>query len=308
VQGESTLFLIWICSLPALINHNTGAMRLRQLKTTQRVTFFAPLEVHQSILDLRGKADGAPIDSFDVYALLSSPKILLILTSLSADRITWLIHNTCEAVEELQPLYYAQGVEFCRRMQALSDNTGYLTDDYCRRDLIGAIRKDEQESLQMMYEPRPMTRDRGLHGITQVELVDYKQELERGRDAFQDSGRAVQSHALQEVEMERETEFQVQSTRQVKKPKEFDALKMGSVHADLQTFVATGALPPHTAIQTHAFEAMAKTGVGRKYEVNAYYRSDTASRLLVSIDFLRTVAISTGEINDSYLVSKRSSR
>lgn len=44
----------------------SGAMRLRQLKTTQRITFFAPPEVHQSILDLRGKTERDKLDSYDV--------------------------------------------------------------------------------------------------------------------------------------------------------------------------------------------------------------------------------------------------
>jgi hypothetical protein len=41
-------------------------MRLRQLGTTQSVVFFAPPEVHQSILDLQKKVDGSKVDSHDV--------------------------------------------------------------------------------------------------------------------------------------------------------------------------------------------------------------------------------------------------
>lgn len=43
-----------------------AAMRLRQLGTTQSVTFFAPPEVYQSIIDLQMKPLGAKIDSRDV--------------------------------------------------------------------------------------------------------------------------------------------------------------------------------------------------------------------------------------------------
>jgi hypothetical protein len=40
-------------------------MRLRQLGTTQSVSFFAPPEVHQSIMDLKGEKAG-DVDSRDV--------------------------------------------------------------------------------------------------------------------------------------------------------------------------------------------------------------------------------------------------
>lgn len=41
-------------------------MRLRQLGTTQAVTFFIPPEVHQSIVDLQNKTMHEVIDSADV--------------------------------------------------------------------------------------------------------------------------------------------------------------------------------------------------------------------------------------------------
>ena len=43
-----------------------AAMRLRQLGTTQAVTFFIPPEVHQNIADLRGKTIHESLDSADV--------------------------------------------------------------------------------------------------------------------------------------------------------------------------------------------------------------------------------------------------
>lgn len=41
-------------------------MRLRQLGTSQSITFFIPPEVHQVILDLRRKSTRDIIDSNDV--------------------------------------------------------------------------------------------------------------------------------------------------------------------------------------------------------------------------------------------------
>ena len=68
-------------------------MRLRQLATTQSVTFFAPPEVHQSILDLCQKGPTELINSSHV--------------------VRWLLEQTCSGIEQLQPLYYAQGMITC---------------------------------------------------------------------------------------------------------------------------------------------------------------------------------------------------
>lgn len=44
----------------------SAAMRLRQLGTTQVISFFIPPEVHQSIADLQNKTMHEFIDSSDV--------------------------------------------------------------------------------------------------------------------------------------------------------------------------------------------------------------------------------------------------
>jgi hypothetical protein len=95
-------------------------MRLRQLGTTQSVKFFAPPEVYQSILDLRGKSKGERIDSYDV--------------------ICWLLEQTCRGIEQLQPLYYAQGMDFCRRTQASLDNSDFLANEVHREAYLSSIR------------------------------------------------------------------------------------------------------------------------------------------------------------------------
>jgi hypothetical protein len=49
-----------------LISFYIAAMRLRQLGTTQAISFFIPPEVHQSIADLQNKTMHECIDSSDV--------------------------------------------------------------------------------------------------------------------------------------------------------------------------------------------------------------------------------------------------
>jgi hypothetical protein len=113
-----------------------AAMRLRELATTQSVTFFAPPEVHQSILDFRGKANRN-------YQHLDSRDVIL-----------WLLEQTWQGLENLEPLFHAQGLNFYRRVQAMSDHPKLLTTTADRAGYIHALRDHEQQTLRSLYQPR----------------------------------------------------------------------------------------------------------------------------------------------------------
>ncbi|CVK86307.1 uncharacterized protein FPRN_06247 [Fusarium proliferatum] len=243
-----------------------AAMRLRQLGTTQIVSFFVPPEVHQSISDLQNKTIHEPIDSADV--------------------IEWLLDNTCDQIEQLQPLYYSQGMDYCRRMQAALDHPDFLTDKPQRKAYVLAIKQDEQQSLQNLYEPKLKNRAAGMQTSNSAVLKGFIQDLNARRKTFQDTGRAVHASALQEVEQEREVAFEVESVRQVKKPQHFAAFSFPGLHASLEAFIRTGRLPADTNYFTHVFHALSKTGTGRKYKVQSKV---TKSQLLETAEFSRTI-------------------
>ncbi|KAK1982971.1 hypothetical protein LZ30DRAFT_780902 [Colletotrichum cereale] len=235
-----------------------AAMRLRQLGTTQSVTFFAPPEVYQSILDLRNKPFGANIDSHDV--------------------ICWLLDNTCEGIEQLQPLYYSQGIDFCRRMQAAVNNPDFVTNKSQRDRFIATVKQDEQHSLQQLYEPKRKAKGtEDLRTGSHAKIKAFVKELNTRRKAFQDTGRAVHASALQEVEQEREIAFEVETVRQVKKP-------LG-VPAGSLTFIP-------------AIKSLSKTAIGKKFRV-----SDRCSqqKLFVSAEFERTVKLNFDLTSDNFL-------
>ena len=98
-------------------------MRLRQLATSQAVAIFAPPEVHQSILHLRKKIRGDTVDSHDV--------------------ICWILEQTCDRIEQLQPLYYSQGSDFCRRIQTASNNRNFLVGSEQRSAYISVLKQKE---------------------------------------------------------------------------------------------------------------------------------------------------------------------
>lgn len=245
-----------------------AAMRLRQLGTSQSITFFAPPEVHRVIADLRGKAMTEKLNSYDV--------------------ICWLLDNACTDIEMLQPLYFSQGTDFCRRTQAAIDNPEYLTHRDHRAKYVAAIRQNELQTLKDMYEPKAKIKASGLKP-SHPKVAAFVKELDRRRKGFQDTGKAVHGSVLQEVEQEREVEFEVECVRQVKKPTRYDALTFPGLHRDLEMFIRTGRLPVDSYSYSHVFHVLSKTSLGRKHRVS---RSATnQSRLFVSAEFERTARL-----------------
>ncbi|KAI1136366.1 hypothetical protein F5Y05DRAFT_106727 [Hypoxylon sp. FL0543] len=254
-----------------------AAMRLRQLGTTQAVLFFAPPEVNQSIRDLSNKKHNESVGSYDV--------------------IRWLINNTCDGIEQLQPLYYSQGIDFCNRMQAAEDFPDFLNNDEDRTAFIDAIKHKERQTLQQLYGPQTKAKP-SMSSKSNPKIAGFVKELESRRKAFQDTGQAVHASALQEVEQERETEIEVEAVRQVKRPLAYTPHKFPGLHRDLETFARTGRVPAGSEYFVHVLRALARTALGRKYKVNYEISS---SQLFVSSEFERTVKLVIESANDNFM-------
>ncbi|OTB13832.1 hypothetical protein K445DRAFT_368338 [Daldinia sp. EC12] len=254
-----------------------AAMRLRQLGITQSVIFFAPPEVNQSIRDLCGKKEDQRVDSYDV--------------------IRWLINNTCDGIEQLQPLFYSQGTDFCNRMQAAEDFPDFLVNDEDRMAFIDAIKHKERQTLQQLYGIQSRAKG-NMRTKSNSKIANFTKELESRKKTFQDTGRAVHASALQEVEQERETEIEVETVRQVKKPMPYTPLKFPGLHRDLETFARTARVPAGSDNFVHVMKALSKTALGRKYKVNHRVSS---SQLFVSSEFERTVRFVFEGTNDNFL-------
>lgn len=256
-----------------------AAMRLRQLATTQSIVFFAPPEVHQTILDSRKKKHGDPINSFDV--------------------IVWLLEQTCDGIEQLQPLYFSQGVDFCRRTQAACDNADFLLDAAQRDTYLNILRQAEQQTLKQLYEPRTKSSSTSFQASS-PEVIGFMKELKARRKGFQDTGNAVHGSALQEVEQEREVAFEVESVREIQKPVHYSPLKFPGLHRDILGFVKNGRLAAGLGGYEQVFVALRRTALGQKYGIND---SATESKLYVSAEFLRTVNLTAGRPLDNFQVS-----
>ncbi|KAF2029595.1 hypothetical protein EK21DRAFT_67348 [Setomelanomma holmii] len=258
-----------------------AAMRLRLLGKTQSVIFFSPPEVHQSILDLRIAAKvrtNVPLSSVDV--------------------IRWLLEQTCNGIEQLEPLYFNQNLSYLQRTQAKLEYPDFLNNEDSRKAYLDIVRSKEQQSLKELYEPKYQQRGPTLKASSFAPcLRTHVSEVLERRKGFQDRGFAIHSSALEEVEQEREMEFEVESVREVQPPIHFKALKVAQLHPDLEEFATTGRLPAGSDAFQSMFFALQKTALGEKH--GTITATGTAASLYVSTQFTRTVRLK--ELNDNFL-------
>ena len=191
-------------------------------------------------------------------------------------------------------------MDWCRRTQAELDNPDFLTEKPQREMFIDAMKQEEQQTLQQLYEPKLKTRAMGLQTSTDHGLRGFIRELNSRRKTFQDTGRAVHSSALQEVEQEREVAFEVESVRQVKKPHQYPAHSFPGLHPNLESFARTGRVPADAHYFVHIMNSLSKTAVGRKFKIS---RTATDSKLFVTAEFDRTVRLNLDLSMDNFVVS-----
>ncbi|RAO65870.1 uncharacterized protein BHQ10_001882 [Talaromyces amestolkiae] len=255
-----------------------AAMRLRQLGTTQSIAYIVPPEVHQSIQDVCNKRTRDLFDSSDV--------------------VTWLLHQTCNNIEELQPLYLSQGKDFCNRMQAAKTYKDFLVNRFHQEAFMEVLQQPEQQNLEQLYRPgiSPSSEisqsNLGLTG----QLVAFQKDLRKRQLASKDAFSYAKSSALEEVEQEREVAFQVEEEREVQRPSRMRALQFAGLHKTIREFVTTGALFGQEGY-TKATTVLERTKVGTKY---GNHISRLLGHLYVSTEFLRTVRTKDKDILDNY--------
>jgi hypothetical protein len=263
--------------IPILIQFS-AAMRLRQLSTTQSLSFFAFPETHQSILDVCKMKDNDKIDSSHV--------------------VRWLLEQTCRANEQLQNLYFSQGADFCNRITAEWENAGFLSNVQDRCAYVKVLQHPEQQTLKQLYGSRKeYTQCPSSPRTTFWQTQNLMDELNNQRCAATSNLNSLHSSALEEVEQEREVEFQVEEVREVQKPVHYEALAFPGIHPAISDFVRTGILHGEEGYE-HVLTAVSRTSVGQKFGV-----ARTGSRLFASVEFMRTIKTNKHDSIDNFLVS-----
>ncbi|KKY21649.1 hypothetical protein UCDDS831_g04174 [Diplodia seriata] len=196
--------------------------------------------------------------------------------------------QTCAGLEQLQPLYYAQGVDFCRRSQACIDNPDILTDADQRENCLKELRHVEHQTLEQMYKPKTKTKVSNPSSAFSPQLAGLMKELNTLRKGFQDDGNAVHASALQEVEQEREVAHEVENVREVQEPVYFSPIKFSGLHHDIKSFALTGRLVAGSFGYEHMFISLRGTALGSKHRINPEI---ITSKLFVSKQFTKTVVL-----------------
>ncbi|KAK5705789.1 hypothetical protein LTS12_028255, partial [Elasticomyces elasticus] len=254
-----------------------AAMRMRKLGTTQSITFIAPPEVHQSILDVCSRRSFDRLDSSHV--------------------ITWLLDQTCTTNQELQSLYFAQGKDFCQRTQAAKTWSNFLTNPEHRDAYMEVLRQQERQDLELYSSEQTSQKT----NVKSVELTGKLGDFEKNLQQRQHwSYGSVQSSALEEVEQEREVAFEVEEEREVQRPRRLPALRFPGLCDAICEFITTGVLSGEDGEggYTKASDMLDSTELGKKYGVQA---SSLLPRLYVSDEFMRTVGTNNRkELLDNY--------
>ena len=255
-------------------------MRLRQLAISQSVIFFAPPEVHQSIVNTRARNQRGPIDSHDV--------------------IVWLLEQTCCSIEQLQPLYISQGIDFCRRRLAAQKYEDAASHSDHSKEYLEVLEQPERYSLEELYAPDRKIQAPLINSRGNPEVTKYVQRLEVLKKEVREhhTGDTVQALAHQEVEQEREVAIEVETVREMKQPRHAQASSQPPLHTDVRFFAHTGKLANGSLQYIQAFVILRQTAVGRRLGVSD---CATRSKLYVTQDFSKTVTPdSSGLPRDEY--------
>ncbi|RAK87649.1 hypothetical protein BO79DRAFT_246177 [Aspergillus costaricaensis CBS 115574] len=247
-----------------------AAMRLRQLGTTQSIIFVAPPEVHQSILDVNQRNSNDKIDSSHV--------------------VYWLLHQTCASNAELEPLFHAQGVDFCRRIQAASEFPEFLENTEHRDKYMAILQQPEQQTLEELYKPRICgLGDKGKSSMATLppatgKVAVYLEQLHHRRHQSDLMQSAITSSALEEVEQEREVAYEIEEEREVQRPQRLQAYGFPGLHPALSQFAMTGQLQEFGTLT--AANVLHESQLSLKFGMK---NSNLVPHLLVSHEFTRTV-------------------
>jgi hypothetical protein len=259
-----------------------AAMRLRLLGESQSVTFFAPPEVHQGIVDRLDSSNSR----HDIHQPISRIN--------SAAVLQWVFSLTCDTIEQLETLYFAQTSHYLQQEQARIDCPDFLETQQSRIAYRSVVRIKETLSLKQLYEPRSQRRAaRSGTDSWHPALHEYAAELVRRKQHFQDRGTAVHASALEEVEIEQEREAEVEieteveDIREVQQAMHLTAYKIRPLHEDIRHFATTGILVAGSNAFRPMFSVLGHTALGLKHAVSRSMKSN----VWVSTEFNRTVEV-----------------
>lgn len=246
-----------------------AAMRLRQLATTQSIAFIAPPEVYTSALSLRS---------------VHRPKIAASQPLKSTDIVHWLLEQSCEASDNMMSLHIAQGFDFCRRTDALLDFRKSSQKKTKRDKLLQETQQPEGQTLEQLYGPRGKTLSTALKAFNSTHLQNFVKDLHELEADLVKYKRRACSLAFDEVEQEREVEFEVHQLREKQNPTHLTALTFPGLENALVQFCEEPEVGLDSLDFIPALDLIGNTYLGLKHGIKG-----GSSKLFVSKEFSRIV-------------------
>ncbi|KAH7217697.1 hypothetical protein DER44DRAFT_754746 [Fusarium oxysporum] len=246
-----------------------AAMRLRQLATTQSIAFVAPPEVYTSVLSLRSA---------------HSPKVAASQPLKSTDIVHWLLEQSCQASDNMMSLHIAQGFDFCKRTDALLDFRKSSQSKKKRDKLLQETQQPEGQTLEQLYGPKQEASSTGLKAFNSRHVQSFVKELQGLEADLVKYQRRACSSAFDEVEQEREVEFEVHQLREKQNPTHLTALEFPGLDNALVRFCEKPEVELASLHFIQALDLIGDTYLGLKYGIKG-----TSSKLFVSKEFSRTV-------------------
>jgi hypothetical protein len=246
-----------------------AAMRLRQLATTQSISFVAPPEVYTSVLSLRSA---------------HSPKVAASQPLKSTDIVHWLLEQSCEASDNMMSLHIAQGFDFCRRTDALLEFRKSSQNKKTRDNLLQQTQQHEGQKLEQLYGPKQEASSTSLKPFNSTHVQGFVKELHVLEADLVKHKRRACSSAFDEVEQEREVEFEVHQLREKQNPTHLTALEFPGLDDALVQFCEKSEVELSSLHFIQALDLIGDTNIGLKYGIKG-----TCSNLFVSKEFSRTV-------------------
>lgn len=236
---------------------------MRELTNGQSVAFFIPPEVRHDM-----KKDGAGITSTDV--------------------VQWVLEQTCDQLEKLQPLWAWQGLQHFRCAQIWDD---FRTRASSLEDIVARIQQPELKSLSQLYAPW------GEHPQSIASLRELAPHDPTVRELLEKWEGVASTQTTLYEEQERELTQEIQREPQIRRPPSVEA-QSHIVNADIKHFAKHGQFPRWISSDDvdPAFKCLSQTSA-RAFELP----TSIGPHIYASLDFLSTIHRDDNTVDDEFL-------
>ena len=229
---------------------------MRKLGHGHSIMFFAPLEADRRIRSVASKGDSDAINTMDI--------------------LQWVIHETCDDIQQQAPHWVQQGMDHISRYAAW---TSFGRGELSPKELSDDWLQPEAKKLEELYAPHKSS-NAALRAAPDI----WQRCVELGVLSFHD--------VSMDEEQEREVVHEAERERQIERPPRVHPATH-SIHRDVIAFIKTGVVPAITTGFRPAFKTLDVTSAAAD-EAHIW-----STDILATKDFQNTVESSSN--TDDYL-------